>query len=247
MSQRVLIVIPCYNEAKRLQVEAFRRFIESSSVEIVFVDDGSRDNTREVLESLKASNPGRITIVATPANHGKAEAVRYGIGIALKENPEFIGYWDADLATPLEVIVDFVKILREKPGIDMIFGARVKLLGRSIERKAVRHYLGRTFATVVSVVLQLPIYDTQCGAKIFRVSDRTRTIFRDRFISRWVFDVELIARYIQCVGSSEAAGARIYEYPLQTWVDINGSKVRPKDFFIAFWDVGRIYRKYLMR
>jgi dolichyl-phosphate beta-glucosyltransferase len=92
--------------------------------------------------------------------------------------------------------------------------------------------------------LGLPIYDTQCGAKLFRVGARTRSLFRDPFLSRWVFDVELIARYIVSVGSAQKAACGIYEYPLHTWTDVRGSKLKPTDFFVAFSDVVRIYWKY---
>jgi dolichyl-phosphate beta-glucosyltransferase len=247
-NRRVVVVVPCYNEAARLPIEAFRRFFETSTVEVVFVDDGSRDHTLQVLEQVcKMAPAGLASFVASPRNQGKAEAVRFGIGHALGSNPAFVGYWDADLATPLDAIPEFIDVLSQRPEVDMVFGSRVKLLGRMIERKAVRHYLGRVFATVVSTLLRLPIYDTQCGAKIFRLNERTRPIFNDRFISRWVFDVELIARYIRQVGSPEAAARRIYELPLRAWADIGGSKVKPKDFFVAFWDVVKIRYTYLSR
>ena len=240
-----MIVVPCYNEALRLPSAQFRHFFTTSSIRFIFVDDGSTDTTVEVLEKLHESDHDRIVVLRCETNQGKAEAVRRGMQHALESAAEFAGYWDADLATPLDAIPDFLAVLTERPDLDMVFGSRVKLLGRNVQRRPLRHYLGRIFATVVSVMLSLPIYDTQCGAKLFRVTDRTRELFVEPFCTRWVFDVEILARYILRLGSAEAAANRIYEYPLRSWEDVAGSKVKGSDFVKAFRDVLRIYWKYL--
>jgi len=238
-------VVPCYNEGLRLPVARFQQFLRGSVVQFVFVDDGSTDNTIERLEELENEFGDRVVVLRSAANQGKSEAVRYGLNFAFDHGAEYAGFWDADLATPLDAIPQFMEVFRIKPGIDMVFGSRVKLLGRNVRRRAARHYLGRVFATVVSVMLRLPIYDTQCGAKIFRVNEQTRGLAADRFLSRWVFDVEILARFIGRVGSPGRAAERIYEYPLDSWEDIGGSKVKPRDFLVAFRDVARIYWKYM--
>ncbi len=240
-----MIVVPCYNEAQRLPVAQFEEFLGQSSTRFVFVDDGSNDSTGEMLEKLRASYQDRINLVRLKTNQGKAEAVRQGMNFALEQNAEYAGYWDADLATPLDAIPRFLEILEARPSLDMMFGSRVKLLGRQVHRRAVRHYLGRIFATVVSEMLHLPIYDTQCGAKIFRVRPETPALFADRFLTRWVFDVEILARYIRKTGSADVAATRIYEYPLEEWEDVAGSKVKGGDFFVALRDIARIYWNYL--
>jgi len=240
-----MIVVPCYNEELRLPADQFLRFLCQSQVGFVFVDDGSRDRTIDRLERLRAGHEDRVFVLRLPANRGKAEAVRAGLNFALDQNAEYAGFWDADLATPLDAIPQFLSVLAARPELDMVFGSRVKLLGRKVQRKPSRHYLGRVFATVVSTMLRLPIYDTQCGAKIFRVRRQTRGLVAEPFLTRWVFDVELLARYIRQLGSPQLAAQGIYEFPLDVWEDVGGSKIRPFDFLAAFRDVVSIYWKYL--
>jgi hypothetical protein len=128
----------------------------------------------------------------------------------------------------------------------MVIGARVKLLGRKIERRAARHYIGRVFATAVSAILGLPVYDTQCGAKLFRVSPSIDALFQQPFLSRWIFDVEILARLIQGRRGKQLPPPEqvVYEYPLVEWRDVPGSKLTCGDFLRAGWELGRIYRGY---
>ncbi len=245
---QVCLVVPCYNEARRLNVEGFRSYLANTpETHLLFVDDGSRDNTVEVLGRVCAGFEERAAILRCSVNVGKAEAVRLGILHALAHfSNQFVGFWDADLATPLDAVGRFLKVLDEQPAIEMVFGSRVQLLGRHVERLAIRHYLGRIFATAVSTVLRMPIYDTQCGAKIFRVTSVTPQIFAEKFLSKWVFDVEIIARYLNLYRKdARLLETAIYEYPLERWVDVAGSKVRPLDFLRAFVDVVKIKHRYL--
>ena len=242
---RVIVVVPCYNEGFRLPVDEFRKFLREEDISFIFVDDGSTDNTTARIDSIRASNEDRVCLLRSPVNQGKAEAVRLGINSALEQKADYVGYWDADLATPLDAIPQFLAVFAGNTDLDMVFGSRVKLLGREVRRQAARHYLGRVFATVVSVMLRLPVYDTQCGAKIFAVGPRTIGLTAERFHSRWVFDVEILARYICEIGSPEAAAQHIYEFPLLRWEDVAGSKVKPSDFFTALRDILRIYWRYL--
>jgi glycosyltransferase involved in cell wall biosynthesis len=243
----VRIIIPCYNEEKRLVTEPFRRFNSTAhDVRFLFVNDGSTDKTGTILQNLIASDPGKFTLLNLSCNSGKAEAVRQGILKAIEFSPEYVGFWDADLATPLEEIPKFLDIAESRPEIQMIMGSRVKLLGRQIIRRNTRHYLGRIFATAVSMVLRLPVYDTQCGAKIFKISGPTKALFEQPFISRWIFDVEIIARLISTRRGKPLAqpDAVIYELPLTEWRDVPGSKLKFTDFFSAAWELTRIRNTY---
>jgi dolichyl-phosphate beta-glucosyltransferase len=239
------LIVPCYNEAARLPRDEFLRFArETPRIRYVFLNDGSKDATSETLRDLVARMPEQAKLFDNKVNQGKAGVVRQGMLWALDEGTSgYAGYWDADLATPLDAVLPMVEILESRPELDMVFGARVQLLGRHIERKAYRHYLGRVFATVASNILRLPVYDTQCGAKIFRIAPRLRPLFEKAFVSRWIFDVEIIARYIKLAGENAAAKG-IFEFPLHVWKDIDGSKVKPQDFFKALRDLMSIRRRY---
>lgn len=246
------VVVPCYNEAARFRADAFARFLQderSHEIDLLFVNDGSRDATLQVLSSFREQFPSRVSILDQQPNRGKAEAVRNGmLQVIAAGRAGVTGFWDADLATPLEQIVDFLHLLEARPELTMIFGARVRLLGREIHRQPVRHYLGRGFATVVSSLLRLPIYDTQCGAKLFRITPELEKVLAEPFHSRWIFDVEILARFISLhKGDSPAIARQVYEYPLPVWTDVEGSKVTPADFIRAFAELGFIYRRHLAR
>jgi dolichyl-phosphate beta-glucosyltransferase len=157
---RIALVVPCYNEEKRLDAGVLRgATLPGHDLELVLVDDGSRDGTRAVLESIARDRPG-THVLALEKNSGKAEAVRRGVLDALGREPDAVGFWDADLATPLSELPAFVDVLEEHPHVDIVIGSRVKLMGRVIERQTWRHYAGRLFATAASVALDLPVYDT---------------------------------------------------------------------------------------
>ena len=242
--------MPCYNEARRLDLAAFRSSVASEpSIGFLFVNDGSSDATLARLRELEAGDRDAFAVLDQPRNAGKAEAVRAGLCVAFKSNARYVGYWDADLATPLDEIPRFVAVLERLPGIEIVFGARVALLGRSVRRSLVRHYLGRTFATAVSQVLGLPIYDTQCGAKLMRRSPQLAALFETPFGVNWTFDVELLARLIRAREGGELPPARevVYELPLDRWHDVAGSKLRPLDFVIGFFEIARIWYRYRRR
>jgi glycosyltransferase involved in cell wall biosynthesis len=238
---RTIIVIPCFNEARRLSAEAFRDFAANwPDGSFLFVDDGSSDDTFEILSAIWHSIPAQCQILRLPQNAGKAEAVRRGMLRAFESNPDYAGFWDADLATPLDAVPLFERVFRERPGTDVVLGARVKLLGRNIERRAARHYLGRVFATAVGATLGMNVYDSQCGAKLFRNTARVRGAFDTPFLARWIFDVEILVRLIK--RSAGPVPVSLYELPLPVWRDVAGSKLRMTDFVRAIYDLARIRR-----
>lgn len=247
-SGETILVVPCYNEAARLDLAQFQAFAaEHSGVRFLFVNDGSTDDTAIVLRKLSESRPETFLVHDMPRNCGKAEAVRVGILQAIELNPSYVGFWDADLSTPLGEVDEMLAIFLRNPKIEMVFGARVNLLGRQVRRKLSRHYLGRLFASVVARALGLAIYDTQCGAKLFRVNERLVELFQEPYISKWIFDVEIIARAIQvrCAANLSPVTEIIYEQPLMSWIDVKGSKLRARDYFVVCGDLLRIYSRYM--
>lgn len=244
--ERISLVVPCFNEEARLDVATLREArLAGRQLELVLVDDGSRDNTRALLESIARDRPQDVRTLLLDRNYGKAEAVRRGVLDALGRRPEAVGFWDANLATPLSELEDFVEVLEARAEVDIVIGSRVKLMGRTIERLAWRHYLGRIFATAASVVLDLPVYDTQCGAKLFRATPLLARVFAEPFLARWVFDVEIIARYMELdPRGPNRIGEALFEQPLRQWIDVRGSKVQPMDFAKSARDLALIFRAY---
>ena len=216
--------MPCYDEAERLPVSAFLDFLETHELRLVFVDDGSRDETLRVLSAMK-DRSSRVDVLPLAQNSGKGEAVRLGMLHALDAGASIVGFIDADLATPLEELWRLLEVLRD-PKIAVVTAARVGLHGWTIERKVMRHYIGRVFATGAALILRRRYYDTQCGAKLFRKNAQLAAALEAPFASRWIFDVELLGRLIH--GNRTVAGLgcdAIVEHPVQGWRDVRGSKL----------------------
>ena len=240
---KICLIIPCHNEAGRLDRTALEELIRlTRHVELMMVDDGSVDGTADIVTELEAAFPDRLHCLRLPSNQGKAEAVRAGVHAVLSLNRfDVVGFCDADLATPLSEMIRLTEVLDEH-NADIVFGCRLLRLGADIRRSKTRHYLGRFFATVVSLMLGLPVYDTQCGAKVFRAPIACE-LFEAGFSSRWLFDVELLARYLQSYGR-ELTLSKVIEVPLNAWIDHPGSKLALRDFLIAPFELWRIRRRY---
>jgi dolichyl-phosphate beta-glucosyltransferase len=242
----VCLVVPCFNEASRLPQAAFLEHLQADPTAFLcFVDDGSTDTTGEVLTALAAQHRDRIFVLSLPVNAGKAEAVRRGVlHVAAMSRFAVIGYWDADLATPLDELAAMRELLNRSPRCQLILGSRWSRLGAHIERSAIRHVLGRIFATAASLLLDQPVYDSQCGAKIFR-SDVVPVLFSEPFCTRWLFDVEVLARLGADAPASRADLA--IELPLTRWRDVGGSRLGMSQMAATPIDLLKIQRRYRRR
>ncbi|WP_372744553.1 glycosyltransferase [Lutibacter sp.] len=236
------IVIPCYNEGKRLDTSSFIEFLDNQKDTLIcFVDDGSKDNTLEVLNTIKHKFPNSVEVVSAVKNEGKAAAVKTGVLFCtqkIKQNK--IAYIDADLATSLEECVEISSEINSE--IVFAFGSRISKIDNYIDRKLYRFLIGRIIATAISHQLKLPVYDTQCGCKIF-TNNLAKEIFKDNFISKWLFDVEIFHR-ISAIYGTHKMPTICKEIPLKKWVDVGESKVHITYFFKLWLDLLKIGKTY---
>ncbi len=231
----VTLVVPCRNEALRLNPDAFLEALGANpSLALLFVDDGSTDSTAERIARLVRSSPA-IDGLYLPRRAGKAEAVRQGVLQLLEHSAaELIGFWDADLATPLSCVPRFIQGFDDAPAVQMVIGSRWPHLGAHIDRNLFRTCSGTLMKKLIRCVLSAPIYDTQCGAKIM-VRDLAEELFARPFISPWLFDVELFRRM-----GKERILSGVKELPLDEWHDVPGSKLTLRAAFRSLFDLCRI-------
>ena len=243
---KVVIIIPCYNEADRLDTNNFIDYLSKNThLHFIFVDDGSTDDTNLIINQIISKFNSQVSLLINETNKGKAESVRLGVIESYKINPDYIGFLDADLAAPIGEIDNLLKIIKKDKTKEVVFASRIQLIGSEIKRKFFRHFIGRIFATCVSLLLKIQIYDTQCGAKIFS-KKICEAIFVERFISPWLFDVELFARLLNVYGMEKTIQMS-YEHPVSKWIDIDGSKVKPVFFLKAPFELLKIVRHYKLR
>ena len=241
--QKTIIIIPCYNEEKRLNKLGFSKYLENNlSISLLFIDDGSSDNTLSILEELSKKHSNALYL-PLEKNFGKAEAIRQGVRyISENLDCELFGYFDADLSTSLDYIQRFSEIFKKSDEIKIVIGARIRRLGANISRNPIRHIFGRIVATIASLILKLPVYDTQCGAKIFN-REFVKDVFLEPFQTKWLFDIEILLRLTQKYGSNKIIQSTL-EFPLECWIDEGNSKINIKDFLFVPYYLLKIIFKY---
>jgi glycosyltransferase involved in cell wall biosynthesis len=242
MEKKLLsIVIPCFNEYNRLPLEEFREFLSArDDVVLCMVDDASTDGTQKRMETLRKEFSDRVVLLRNSKNAGKAASVRKGVLHCYENNyAEATAYLDADLAVSLDECYSYVSYLEEKK---LVFASRILRVGSRIERRYSRFLIGRIIATAISNILKLKVYDTQCGCKVFR-SDISSILFGAPFQSKWLFDVEIISRFINHY-TLQASLELMEEIPVKQWIDRGESKVRITYFFRLWIDLFRIWKKH---
>jgi len=228
----VSIVVPAFNEVARIgdSIEKIDAFIRRSSIpiELIVVDDGSRDNTADVVRKSQAKG---LRLVRNPENHGKGYSVRQGV---LSASGKYVLFTDADLSAPIEELDKLLEVAL-KEGADVVVGSRA-LNRDSIEKHQSRYReLGGTlFNLMVRLFLGLPLHDTQCGFKLFD-REKSRRIFEQQTICGFGFDPELLFL-------AKRNGLTIRETSVR-WSHAEGSKVKfLRDGVRMFLDLVRIRR-----
>jgi len=211
------IVIPAYNESERINssLEKITTFLETQgwTAEVLVVNDGSRDDTAEVIRRYAARYP-YIRLIENPGNRGKGYSVRNGM---LQATGDVVLFTDADLSAP---ITEAPKLFKElENGADVAFGSRWLIAKMQTERQSIlRQIAGRMYNILMRTVLGLKYKDTQCGFKAFN-RKAVDTIFTRQHIERWGFDVELLFL-------ARKFGLKIVEVPVE-WAHDDRSKINP--------------------
>lgn len=225
-------MIPAYNEEKRLarSLDSIRRYFSHhrySGVEILVVDDGSRDGTAALVERYTADN-GCMRLLRNPGNRGKGYSVRHGM---LEARGDWILYSDADLSAPIEDL-DVLLAAAEKDGAQVAIGSRAvdrSMVG--VHQPIFREWSGRAFNLFMRMVTGLPYRDTQCGFKLYR-QDAAQAVFSRQLLDGFSFDVEdlIIAKQL---------GLRAVEVAVH-WNNVEGTTVGTWQGVKSFLDVVKI-------
>ncbi len=240
------VVIPCYNEEERLMSKEFTDYIDKhTGYHLCFVNDGSKDKTLDVLHDLKKGREDFITVYDCEKNGGKAEAVRQGmLYMAKQEDLDYIGFLDADLSTDLADFDDLVITIENNAKYKIVSGSRISRMGANITKESARKIISMTINFIIRKILSMDFKDTQCGAKIFH-KDVIDISFGKKFVTQWIFDVEIFRRIALHFGL-EKAKEMLCEQPLKRWIHADGSKLSMKDSVKIVGQLGQIawhYRK----
>ena len=239
----ISVIAPVYNEEENINrlIENVEKVLKQNfkSYEILLVNDGSTDNTLEMInEFISTSKQKNLAVINYVHNTGKANTI-YNSVKNLLENTEldYIGYLDADFATNVDEFSKMINSLNNNQ-LEFIIASRVNLLNSNIKRKYYRHLIGRLIVTIINLKYHLGVYDTQCGAKIF--SREIISIgFRSSFHTSWLFDIELFIRL-----RTEHLLRYGTEFPIKNWRDIEGSKLKTTHIFLILKELLTLYKFY---
>jgi len=234
-NENLFMIVPCFNEEKRINLDYWNKLSEIPNVHWIFVNDGSSDGTKSLLNQIKNSS-----VINLESNSGKAEAIRKGILETFNKNQSEIfqfGYLDADSAFEIEDVKNVIKLSFSKESTyDSYWGSRVALSGRNITRNNLRHILSRILITIFGYRMGNLPYDPQTGFKVFKFNNEQMAIFDKNFKTKWFVDLEILLRFKVLNGKD----MKTWEEPVNTWKDIEGSKIRGLEIITVFRDLIKI-------
>jgi glycosyltransferase involved in cell wall biosynthesis len=225
------IIIPAYNEGARLGATLDRvlNYIGAQGwdAEVIVVNDGSRDQTAELVRASAQTHP-QLRLIENPGNRGKGYSVRNGM---LNAAGEILLFSDADLSSPIEEANKLFAPI--EAGADIAIGSRWLQPEMQTHRQSLlRQFYGRLFNLALRILLGLNLKDTQCGFKAFTRA-AAQKIFPLQRIERWGFDPELL--YL-----ARRAGLRVQEVPV-AWAHVEGTRISPlRDGIRMFGEVLKI-------
>ncbi|MEO0581448.1 MAG: dolichyl-phosphate beta-glucosyltransferase [Bacteroidota bacterium] len=216
------VVIPAYNESDRIvdTLHALATYFAGKSVEILVVDDGSKDDTKEKVKALQLPT---VTVLSYGTNRGKGYAVKYGVAAS---KGRYILMTDADLSTPIECLADMQPHMKEYP---VVIGSRA-LAQSQVTKNWFRGMLGTFGNSLIQLILP-GIQDTQCGFKLFE-GNTARSLFAMQQITGFGFDFEIL--YL-----ARKFGYPILELPVK-WTHHEGSKVKPWHYVQTLSELGAV-------
>jgi len=237
LDNRIVVIVPCFNEADRLNLFYFNELSKIQNTIWIFIDDGSTDNTSQILK--KHSMKTNVMNLRIDRNVGKSKAIAHGVDFASHEfsNIEWIGFLDSDGAFALEDVSRIIKMANSIKRYDAIYSSRVKMAGRNIKRNNARHILARLITSLFGLAWREIPYDTQSGFKLYRYSDDYKSMFMEPFKTKWFFDIEFSIRYLKY----KEKEINVWEEPVTSWFDIPGSKINYRQVFRISLEVVYIF------
>ena len=224
-STQTFVIVPCFNEENRLDTDYWNNIVKTTTFTWVFVDDGSTDQTTKKLSEIE-----NIKVLTLEKNLGKGEALRFGTNHVLgvsSAHAVSVGYIDADGAFNDQDITRIFSIFQEKitsGQYQSVWASRVALSGRKINRRLLRHYLSRIIVSIIGFTDKNLPYDPQTGFKVFLIDYDSRVIFKEKFKTRWFFELEIRNRWERLKNEN----LNIWEEPVNFWKEIGGSKINSR-------------------
>lgn len=243
--KEIALIIPCFNENKRLKIKELSSFIITyeSLIDFYFVDDGSTDLTSVTIKSLlNKSEPNNIFLTTLVKNIGKGNAIREGIFLARKKGYKFYGFIDGDLEIPLDQILKlYLSLLNTNKNIAI----SVRSLKQKFNLTKPRTIISIIMVSIANKILkfEIPINDSQCGCKLFK-NEVVDICFDERFHSQWLFDLEIFLRLRNKI---KDARSEIQQVPLTNLNIVSNSTLKwSRNFKILeqLWQINFVYNKY---